>query len=110
MVINSGVDLTFYGARDVDVHPQAMNRIIQAYPPEAEKLRLSGKVVLQLKLEADGRVLEVEVLRASPPDVFDEAAILPFRTARFAPALKDGRPVRALMLIEVTFDWQGRGQ
>lgn len=108
VTLTSAVDLTYYSAREVDVHPRALAEILPAYPEVADREKLSGKVVLQLKLEADGRVIDAEVVRSSPPDVFDAAALEAFRQARFAPAIRAGQPVRALMLIEVVFDWAGR--
>lgn len=101
------VDLTFYSARELDVQPRALGSIEPDYPPEADRQRRSGKVRLQLKLEADGRVSGVEVVQADPPGVFDDSAVRAFRAARFSPALKDGRAVRALLLIEVEYDWAG---
>jgi len=106
--ITSSVDLTYYSARDVDVHPRALREIVPDYPADADRKRQSGKVRLQLKLEADGRVTDIDVVDASPPDVFDASAVKAFRDARFAPAQKNGRPVRALVLIEVVYDWEGR--
>ncbi len=106
--ITTSVDLTYYGARDVDVPPRALREIVPDYPDVADRERLSGTVRLQLKLEADGRIGAIEVLSASPPGIFDESALKAFGNARFAPAQKDGRPVRALVLIEVVYDWEGR--
>ena len=106
--ITSSVDLTYYSARDVDVHPRALREIVPDYPADADRKRLSGKVRLQLKLEADGRVTDIDVVSATPPEVFNESARKAFREARFAPAQKNGRPVRALVLIEVVYDWEGQ--
>lgn len=108
--IASAVDLTYYSARDVDVHPRALHEVIPVYPADADRRRVSGKLRLQLKLQADGRVSDIEVLSASPPGVFDESALLAFRSARFAPAQKNGRPVRALVEIEVVYDWAGQSR
>jgi protein TonB len=106
--ITSSVDLTYYDARDVDVHPRALREIVPDYPEDADRRQLSGKVRLQLKLEADGRVSDIEIVHADPPEVFDESVLKAFRNARFAPAQKNGHPVRALVLIEVVYDWEGR--
>jgi len=108
VTISSPGDLTYYGARDVDVHPRALREIVPDYPVAADRQRLSGKVRLQLKLEADGRVSDVEVVSAAPPGMFEDSALKAFRDVRFAPAQKGGRPVRALVLIEVEYDWEGR--
>jgi protein TonB len=106
--ITSSVDLTYYDARAVDVHPRALREIVPDYPEDADRRQLSGKVRLQLKLEADGRVSDIEIVHADPPEVFDESVLKAFRNARFAPAQKNGHPVRALVLIEVVYDWEGR--
>ena len=106
--ITSSVDLTYYGARDLDVQPRPLHKIEPDYPEAADRQQLSGTLRLQLRLEADGRISDVEVVSATPPGVFDESAIKAFRGARFAPAQKNGRPVRAQVLIEVVYDWEGR--
>ena len=106
----SSVDLTYYSARDLDVQPHALQVIQPDYPGVADRQRLSGKLRLQLKLEADGRVSDVDVVSATPPGVFEESAIKAFREARFAPAQKNGHPVRALVVIEVVYDWEGRSR
>lgn len=106
--ITSAVDLTYYTARDLDVQPRALREIVPEYPADADRQRVSGKVRLQLKLEADGRVSDIEVVSATPARWFEASAVQAFRDARFAPAQKDGRPVRAQVLIEVEYDWEGR--
>lgn len=106
--LTSAVDLTYYSAREVDVHPRALGKVEPVYPPVADHDRVSGKLLLQLRLQADGRVSDIEVLSAMPPGVFDESALQAFRQARFSPAQKNGRPVRALVQIEVVYDWEGQ--
>jgi protein TonB len=106
--LTSAVDLTYYSARDLDVQPRALREIVPGYPDDADRQRLSGTVRLRLKLEADGRISDIEVVSSTPPGVFEESAIKAFRDARFAPAQKNGRPVRARVVIEVLYDWEGR--
>lgn len=108
LAITSAVDLTYYSARELDVQPRVLREIVPDYPADADRQRLSGKVRLQLKLEADGRIGGIEVVSASPAGVFDASAIEAFRDARFAPAQKNGHPVRARVVIEVVYDWAGR--
>jgi protein TonB len=67
LAIKSAVDLNYYSARELDVQPRALRRIVPVYPPGPDRDGISGRVRLQLKLEADGRVSEVEVLAAEPP-------------------------------------------
>jgi protein TonB len=105
---NSSTAPAYYSEHDLVILPQSLHQIEPIYPAEADRQGLSGKVHLRLKLEADGRVSNIEVLSATPPGVFDESALQAFRTARFAPAQKNGRPVRAQVEIEVVYDWEGR--
>jgi protein TonB len=106
--ITSAVDLTYYSVRDLDVQPRALREIVPEYPYDADRQHLSGKVSVQLKLEADGRVGDLEIVSATPPGVFEASALEALRTARFAPAQKNGRPVRAQVVITIEYDWEGR--
>lgn len=106
--IDAGVDLTYYTARELDKQAVPRRDIEFAYPVEADRTQVSGSVRVQLKIEADGRISNMEVIESTPPGVFDASALEAFGTLLFEPAQKNGRPVRALMLIEVTYDWAGR--
>ncbi len=89
-----GIDTTWYSARQVDVHPKAIGLIEPAYPEEAKQREIEGTLRVMLKIDDLGRVQSAEVVEATPPGVFDEAALAAVRAARFQPAMKDGRPVR----------------
>lgn len=106
--ITSSVDLTYYSAREVDVQARPLRDFDLKYPDAADRRRLSGKVVLQLKVEADGRVSNIEFVSATHPDLYDESKLKAILDVPFAPAQKNGRPVRELYQIEVGYDWEGR--
>jgi len=98
-----GIDTHWYLARQVDIHPKAIGSIDPAYPEEARQRNIEGTLKLMLKIDDLGQVQSVEVVEATPPGVFDDAAIAAFRAARFQPALKDGRPVRYQAYMRVDF-------
>ncbi|MFP5408888.1 MAG: TonB family protein [Gammaproteobacteria bacterium] len=108
--IHSPVDLTYYSTREVDVPPRALHDIVPAYPDAARREALTGKVRLRLKLEADGRVSDVEVVDAEPPGLFEDSARATFAAARFSPAYRAGRPVRMQMVIEVVYDLENSSE
>jgi len=108
VTITSAVDLTYYSVRDLDVQPRALREILPGYPADADRQHLSGQVRVQLKLEADGRISDMEIVSATPPGMFEDSTLKALRKARFAPAQKDGRPVRARVVITVEYDWEGR--
>ena len=98
-----GIDTQWYLARQVDKQPKAIGSIEPVYPEEAKRRDIEGTLKLMLKIDDLGRVLSAEVVEASPPGVFDKAALAAFRDARFSPAMKDGRPVRYQAYIRVDF-------
>lgn len=74
------------------------------YPPRARHLRLKGRTELTIQLDVRGRVLSAEVLRSTPPDIFDQAAMRVARASRFRPATRDGRPVPYTGEIAITWE------
>lgn len=98
------VDPTYYPAPQVDVHPKALDAIDPAYPEAAALAHMKGKVILLLRVDETGSVRETSVVEAEPRGYFEESALAAFRTARFTPAMKNGRPVRARVLIQVNYD------
>jgi periplasmic protein TonB len=98
-------DSRHYPANELDARPGIKVRVNPAYPARAAQQNMSGKAVVRLYIDANGMVERVEVERATPPGYgFEESAANAFRGARFSPAMKDGKRVRALMRIEVSFD------
>lgn len=96
------VDLHYYPARELDQTPNG--NIPEPVFPDA----LSGRIRFEVKIEEDGRVSEVTVMQTEPPDIFDgealENAIEALRMTRFTPAIKNARPVRALVIYELTIN------
>ena len=96
------VDLHYYAARELDQTPRG--RIPDPVFPDA----LSGRLKFQVKIEESGQVSDVEVLESDPPDTFDQAAIEVAREAlratHFTPGIKNGRPVRAMVIYELTIN------
>ncbi|PWB55194.1 MAG: energy transducer TonB [Nitrosomonadales bacterium] len=97
-------DPTYYPAKEVDVHPAALQIIQPSYPDEAVRANAAGSVVLVLLLDESGKVQELSVEEASPPGMFEQSALDAFRHARFSPAQRNGRVVKSRVRIKVTYD------
>jgi len=106
--ITTSVDLTYYSAREVDVQARPLREIDLKYPDAADRKRLSGKVRLKLKIDADGRVSDMELVSATHPDLYDESTLKVIIDTPFSPGKKNGRQVRQLYEVEVEYDWEGR--
>ena len=73
------------------------------YPAEAVANRQSGKVVLIVDVGADGKPVDVQVEKAEPTGVFEQAAVAAARQWRFAPAIQDGKPVPGRVRVPIDF-------
>lgn len=94
----------YYRTSELEVRPGIMTHVEPRYPEAAARRFLSGKVVLQLDIDEKGRVERAQAIRAAPPGYFEASAERAFRAARFTPGLKDGRPVKVRMRLEVEFE------
>ena len=93
---------------DVDRGPHPLDDIQPDFPAAAGTR--GGVVTLRLLISDQGVVESVEVVRSSPPGLFDAAAIAAFGHARFAPGLRSGVPVRSEVMYEVNFAPLGSGR
>lgn len=95
------VDPTWYTAKDLDVYPQALAPVDAPYPASVSDV--TGEVTVLLAIDEFGAVQDSSVVTAQPPGYFDESALGAFRMARFAPAQRDGKPVRSRIVVKMRF-------
>jgi len=84
--------------------PVKTRDVAPVYPAIARAAHVSGVVILEAVLNAQGGVESVRVLRSIPP--LDQAAVDAVQQWRFTPALLNGQPVRVVMTITVNFTLQ----
>jgi protein TonB len=121
-------DLHVVGRDGVTMPKLDRTRMVEpAYPEEARKAGVSGKVLLQAIIEEDGRVSEVEVLHVRLRGVDDEttegpqdeeeqkrlqehltrllvdAAVDAVEQWRYEPATRDGKPVQVAFTVVIQF-------
>jgi TonB family protein len=72
------------------------------YPAEAQRLGISGTVILQVSVDQTGRVTSARV-GSLPLPLLDEAALEAVYKARLTPAQVQGRPARTAGLITYEF-------
>ncbi|HVT17905.1 MAG TPA: energy transducer TonB [Thermoanaerobaculia bacterium] len=84
--------------------PQVIERtrVLPEYPPEAQRARLEGEVVVKAEIDEHGTVASVEVLHGLPLGL-EEAAVAAVRRWRFKPATRRGQPVRVYYVLTVSF-------
>lgn len=62
------------------------------YPPQAQADGVEGYVVVRYDVDAEGRVVNMQVVEAQPAGVFDAAALDTVASWRFRPARRNSQP------------------
>jgi protein TonB len=77
------------------------------YPPLSRQLGEQGSVVLQVLVDADGRVADTKLVQSSGFARLDQAALAQIKSAyRFAPGTVDGKSQP--MWLTIKYNWQLR--
>jgi TonB family protein len=75
------------------------------YPATALAQRMAGSVTLEYTVDSSGETRDIHVVEATPPGVFDQAAINAVKRWRYVPLLVNGAavdvPVRTRMRFEL---------
>ena len=81
--------------------PRKIKDVRAVYPPEARDAGVQGVVIIEIRVETDGRVGRARVLRSIP--LLDQAAIDAVQQWEFEPTLLNGAPVAVVMTVTLQF-------
>ena len=81
--------------------PTRVKNVNPFYPPMAVSARVQGVVILEVRIEPDGRVCDARLLRSIP--LLDQAALDAVLQWEFTPTLLNGAPVPVLVTTTVNF-------
>jgi protein TonB len=84
--------------------PTKTRHVAPVYPTEAKEAKVTGVVILEARIEADGRVINARILRSIPP--LDQAALDAVKQWEFTPTLMNGVPTPVMMTVTVQFSLQ----
>lgn len=87
---------------------QAVHVVRPRYPHHALLTGVAGSVTLRFTVTASGATRDIEVVSASPPRIFNRAAVRAVRQWRFKPATVNGKPTAAAVTKKVVFDPSSR--
>jgi len=79
------------------------NRVDPVYPPASRRAGEEGTGVYRVLVDANGRPLEVQVLRSSGFPRLDEAAVTAIHKWRFRAAVANGQAVQTWTRVQVQF-------
>jgi TonB family protein len=81
--------------------PKKVKHVSPVYPAAARNQKITGVVILEARIGADGRVVDASVLRSIPE--LDEAALDAVRQWEFTPTLINGVPTPITMTTTIQF-------
>jgi vitamin B12 transporter len=82
--------------------PELLEQVEPEYPAEELAQPREVSVALRLSIDAQGNVVDAEVLESAGP-AFDAAALAAARTFRFVPAKRYGTPIGARIAVRIAF-------
>jgi TonB family protein len=82
--------------------PAKVKNVLPVYPLEAQNARIQGVVIVEVRIEPEGRVSNLRLMRSVPE--LDQAALDAVSQWEFAPTPdRDGRPTPVIMAVTVQF-------
>lgn len=93
----------YFPPHELSRKPQPASPVPLDYPADSP-LVARGRIVLRLLINAAGNVDQVMVEQSELPQELTELARQAFSQAKFQPGMKENRPVKSQMMIEVTFE------
>jgi len=85
-VLSAPVALTAPAAAADGADRQVVDLVAPEYPRGAERRGIEGSVRISYSVSASGEVVNAEVVEATPPGVFDRAALAAVEAWRYEPA------------------------
>jgi TonB family protein len=84
--------------------PIKIKDVRPVYPAIAQTARVSGAVVIEAMIDADGKVADATVIKSIP--LLDQAALDAVKQWEYRPSLLNGKPVPVVMTVTVNFTRQ----
>jgi len=88
----------------VDRNARVVFRGPLEYPSEARGKGITGEVLLRVRIGTGGAVEDVQIAKAEPPGVFEEAAQKAVRSWRFEPAFVRGKTTVSWISQKIRFE------
>lgn len=98
------VEPIFKGAQ---VNPRYIGALQPAYPPGMIREEREGAVRVRVLIGTDGRVKDIQTLRADDPAFLEATRKQALSKWRFLPATRDGEPVESWREMTVRFELPG---
>jgi hypothetical protein len=97
------VDMNWYGAHELDSYPRALAPFRFDHPTGAGLEHTGARLLVWLRIDEHGQVVEVAAGEAGVPERLVEATRASVAAVKFVPARKDERAVKSRLLVRIDF-------
>jgi protein TonB len=88
----------------LDTIPTALDKSKPAYPRRARRMNITGSVKIRFLVTREGRVAELQIIKAKPQGIFEKTVRKTVQKWRFTPGVKNGRKVATWMTTTINFE------
>lgn len=81
--------------------PEKRKDVKPEYPADAMAARVKGVVIMEIRVDCEGKVARAQLLRGVP--VLNDAALAAVKQWEYVPTLLNGKPVPVSMTVTVSF-------
>jgi len=74
------------------------------YPSQAQNQGIEGSVTVQIAIDANGSILNIQILDSNPPGIFEANTLNCIKQWRFAPAVENNKPVASSLKQRIKFE------
>ena len=82
--------------------PTPIRRITPVYPEQCKKDKIEGTVILEIKIDPEGNVIDARVLKSVHPEL-DKAAMEAIKKWKYRSVLKDDKPAPVVFAVAINF-------
>jgi len=93
--------VAWYVGGDV-LPPEAIRKVDPVYPPALREQQAEGFCIVEVVVDEEGNVAYANAVFGKNPEV-SKAAVAAIRQWKFKPAMREGKPVRAIVNLTVGF-------
>lgn len=84
-----------------DIRPAKLKDVPPEYPAIAQSARVQGQVILEVRIEPDGKVSNARVVKSIP--LLDKAALDAVMQWEFRPTLLNGDAIPVLITVTINY-------
>lgn len=97
----------FYDQGEVEQIPVTIFKTEPIYPYRAKRLNINGNVHVKFLVNEQGYVGKIQILKSTPPGIFDKSVRRALESWRFAPGKVSGCAVSTWVITTIEFRLEG---